>query len=527
VRLSTSAVEPSAVRVGSVDDLSIDPLTPVAFLRRSAEVFRHRTAVVDDEGSYTYAQLWEHCTALAGLLRERGIRPGDRVAVLAPNTRLLLEAHYAVPLAGAVIVPLNVRVTAAELSYVVAHSGASVLLYDDELEGIASATNAPEILAWSEIIELRPRAEPFAHSITDERGLLSINYTSGTSGKPKGVMYHHRGAYLQALAMVIHSKLDSSTVFLWTLPMFHCNGWAFTWGVTAAGGTHRCLRKVDGARIWELIDTEGVSHFEAAPSVLISLAHHPLAKPARRRILVGTGGAPPSPTLLARLDELNLDVTHMYGLTETFGPAVINEWRTEWNQLPAEERAALKARQGIGNIVSTPVRVLSAVGEEVPADATTIGEVALRGNNVMSGYYRDADATATSVSEGFFRTGDLGVRHPDGYIELRDRAKDIIISGGENIASIEIEQVLVSHPAVLEVAVIAVSDPKWGEVPAAYVTLRDQTSLTAAELTAYARERLPHFKAPKHVVFGPLPKTATGKVEKYKLRDSAREQPPG
>jgi fatty-acyl-CoA synthase len=304
--------------------------------------------------------------------------------------------------------------------------------------------------------------------------------------------------------------------------MFHCNGWSFPWAVTAAGATHLCLPKVEPAAIWRHVAQDGVTHFNAAPTVLLDLAHHPDAAPAPRRVRVATGGAPPTPTLLARLAELGIDVTHLYGLTETFGPAVVCEWHPEWDRLAPGERARLLARQGVGNVVTTPIRVVDGDGADVPADGTTTGEIALRGNTVMLGYHRDEAATRAAAPDGWFRTGDLGVRHPDGYVELRDRAKDVIISGGENIASVEVEQALAAHPAVLEAAVVAMPHERWGEVPVAFVALADGATATEDELVAHVRERLAHFKAPKRVVFGPLPKTSTGKVQKFALRDRAR-----
>jgi fatty-acyl-CoA synthase len=312
-------------------------------------------------------------------------------------------------------------------------------------------------------------------------------------------------------------------VYLWTLPMFHCNGWCFTWAVTAAGGTHLCLRQIDPPDVWRKIRTHGVTHFNGAPTVLTMLAYDQEAAPAARPIRVCTGGAPPSPTLLARMAELNIEVTHLYGLTETFGPIVVCEWQPEWDGLPLEDRARIKARQGVGHVGSELVRVVDPGGRDVPADGSTMGEIAVRGNNVMLGYYRDPEATAKAIPDGWFRTGDLGVMHPDGYIELRDRAKDIIISGGENISTVEVEQAVCSHPAVLEAAVIAVPDEKWGEVPAAYVTLKDGATASERDVIEHVRGLIAHFKAPKRVTFGPLPKTSTGKIQKYVLREAAWE----
>ena len=510
--------------------ISFEALTPTAFLRRSAMVFADKTAVIDGDARFTYAQLHERCVRLAGALRATGVQTGDRVAVLAPNSHVLLEAHYGVPFAGAVLVALNTRLTPADLSYIIAHSDAGILIYDAEFEttahAIAAATTRKLQLIRAggedQYETFLADAVPCVEVVTDERSLLSINYTSGTTGQPKGVMYHHRGAYLQALAMAMHSALSESSVFLWTLPMFHCNGWCFTWAVTAAGGTHLCLRKVDPARIWQHLQTDGVTQFNAAPTILIMLAWHERAHKLDHNINVSTGGAPPTPALLARMAELNLHMTHLYGLTETFGPAVLCEWRKDWNEWPAAQQAQIKARQGVGNVVAESLRVVDAQGADVAKDGATLGEIALRGNNVMLGYYRDDEATRKAAPDGWFRTGDLAVMHADGYIEIRDRAKDIIISGGENIASVEVERALSAHPAVLEAAVVAAPDEKWGEVPVAFVTLKPGQSVDAEALIAYAREHLAHFKAPKHVVFGDLPKNATGKIQKFVLRDQAR-----
>jgi fatty-acyl-CoA synthase len=355
-------------------------------------------------------------------------------------------------------------------------------------------------------------------------GVLAINYTSGTTGTPKGVMYSHRGAYLQALAMALHTRLDSSSIYLWTLPMFHCCGWCFTWAVTAAGATHRCLRKPDAALIWQHLRESNVSHLCAAPTVLVMLANHEAAHGGKppRPVRIYTGGAPPSPALLQRTAELDIDVQHLYGLTETYGPSVVCEWREEWNALAIPAQADLKARQGVGNVVTQEARVVDQDGRDVSADGKAQGEIALRGNNVMLGYYRDPDATRAAIPDGWFRTGDIGVIYPDNYIQLTDRSKDVIISGGENIASVEVEQMLERHPDVLEVAVVAGPDPTWGEVPVAFVALRDHATADEAMLVAYAREHLARFKAPKRIVFGELPKTGTGKVQKFVLRDRAK-----
>ena len=511
--------------------LSFEPLTPTAFLTRAGAVYANRIAVVDGGLRYTYAQFLERALRLGGALKALGVSSGDRVAVLAPNTHVLLEAHYGVPFAGAVLVALNPRLTAADLTGIVRHAGASVLVYDGDFEAVAAeighalgtASRCIRAGGDDEYEAMLDAASPYRCAIADERGLLAINYTSGTTGSPKGVMYHHRGAYLQALAMALHMRLDASGVFLWTLPMFHCNGWCFTWAVTAAGATHVCERKVEPARVWRHLRESGVTHFNAAPTVLVMLAWHEAAQALDRRIAVGTGGAPPTPALLARLASLGMDVTHLYGLTETFGPAVICDWHPEWNAKGADEQARFKARQGVGNVVSQALRVVDSRGADVAADGSTLGEIAVRGNNVMLGYYRDDEATQRAAPDGWFRTGDLAVMHADGYIEIRDRAKDIIVSGGENIASIEVERVLAAHPDVIEAAVVAGPDALWGEVPVAFVTLKPGARATEQDVIDHARATLAHFKAPKRVVFGDLPKNATGKIQKFVLRERARE----
>ncbi|MBM3344068.1 MAG: AMP-binding protein, partial [Betaproteobacteria bacterium] len=456
--------------------IAFENLTPTAFLRRSAQVFADKIAVIDGEQRWSYAQLFDRCTRLAGALRAAGIQAGERVAVLAPNSHVLLESHYGLPFAGAVLVALNMRLTAADLTYIIEHSDAKVLIYDVEFEdtarAIANAIKHPLKLIRAggadEYEQFLADATPHLEPVADERGLLSINYTSGTTGKPKGVMYHHRGAYLQALAMAMHTHLHEASVYLWTLPMFHCNGWCFTWAVTAAGGTHLCLRKLDAGAIWHHLRDSGVTQLCAAPTVLIMMAWHQDAQPLPRTVNIATGGAPPTPALLARMAELNINMTHLYGLTETFGPAVLCEWRKDWNAWPADQQAQIKARQGVGNVIAQLLRVVDSEGKDVPRDGQTLGEITLRGNNVMLGYYRDDEATLKAAPDGWFRTGDLAVMHTDGYIEIKDRAKDIIICGGENIASVEVERTLSAHPAVLEAAVVAAPDKKWGEVPVAF-----------------------------------------------------------
>jgi fatty-acyl-CoA synthase len=509
-------------------------LTPTSFLERSARVYPDRTAIIDGDRRLTYREFADRARRLAGALAARGIAPGDRVAALCTNSSAMLELHNGVPWAGAVLVPLNIRLSAGELAYILEHSGARLLVADAQFAGTAaeaaSSAGIPVVVAGGdddEYEQLLAGAEPLTLACPDERGLLALNYTSGTTGKPKGVMYAHRGAYLQALAMAMHTGLGPSSRYLWTLPMFHCDGWCFPWAVSAAGATHVCLPRVEPTRIWQLLREEDITHFSAAPTVLTMIANAPEAagEPLDPRVHVQTGGAPPTPTLLGRMSALNMDVTHLYGLTETYGPLAVNQWHPEWDDLPDDEQAVLKARQGTGNVVADALRVVDKDGADVPADGETIGEIVARGNDVMLGYYRDDEATAAATlaagddGPGWFRTGDLAVMHPDGYLEIRDRSKDIIISGGENISSVEIERVLDAHPAVLESAVVAEPHEKWGEVPVAHVTLKPDATADDAELSSFVRSKLAPFKVPKKYVFGDLPKTSTGKVQKNLLRD--------
>ncbi|MFG1923129.1 AMP-binding protein [Cryptosporangium sp. NPDC048952] len=505
--------------------MSFEPLTPTAFLTRAAAAHADRTAVVDGDLRFTYEQFHERSARLAGALAP--LADGRPVAVLAANTHQMLEAHFGVPWAGVPLVTINTRLSASEIGYILRHSRASVLIHDAAFDDtVAELPDLPVRIRTDDDYETRlDAARPLARGVDDERGLLSINYTSGTTGRPKGVMYHHRGAYLQALAMVGHTGLSPDSVHLWTLPMFHCNGWCFPWAVTAAAATHVCLPKVDPAIAWDLIRTEGVTHLEGAPTVLSMLGHAPQATPLPHPVRLATGGAPPTPTILRHMEGLGFDVTHLYGLTETYGPAMICDWRPEWNSADADTRARLKARQGVGNLIACTPRVVRTDGSDVPADGTTVGEIALRGNNLMLGYLDDPEATAAAAPDGWFRTGDLGVIHPDGYVELRDRSKDVIISGGENIASVEVEQVIAEHPAVLEVAVVAAPDERWGEVPAAYVALHAGATASADDIIEHVKARIARFKAPRSVVFGELPKTSTGKVQKYLLRKESHDRP--
>jgi fatty-acyl-CoA synthase len=527
-------------------------LSPLLFLERNAYVFADRLAVVDGERRFTYAELRERVHRQATALRQLGVRPGDRVAVLAPNVSALLESHFGVPLSGAALVAINTRLTSREVGYILNHSRAKVLIVDVELFGTAAPVlaSAPGLEAVVLVddgsgrladgpaalladVGTSARAleyEAFLASgepdfgpapLRDERELIAIDYTSGTTGQPKGVIYSHRGAYLNALSVALEFRLSADSVYLWTLPMFHCNGWCFPWGVTAVGAVHVCLRRIDPALVWRTIQRERVTHLCGAPTVLIMLANDPSAAGLRldHPVQIATGGAPPSPTTLAQMHALGVQVTHLYGLTESYGPSTVCEWRAEWDSLPLDEQARIKARQGVANIASCEVRVVDAEMRDVPRDGQTVGEIVLRGNTVMRGYLDDEPATRAAFRGGWFHSGDLGVVHPDGSVEVRDRLKDVIISGGENISTIEVEQAVARHPAVLEVAVVAVPDERWGEVPKAFVTLKAGQTATAEEIIESTRQHLARFKCPKHVEFGDLPKTSTGKIQKFVLRE--------
>jgi fatty-acyl-CoA synthase len=521
---------------------SYEPLTPLAFLERTVRVFPNKTAVVYGDNRWTYAQFAERVGRFAGALVRAGVEPGDRVAVLAPNVPELLEAHFAVLRVRAALVAINTRLRAREVGDILDHSGARVVLVDPELaprvvdapgglaarptlvnleDPVGGATGSP--LDGPTFAEFVDGAEvlPVACHIDDEERVTSINYTSGTTGRPKGVMYTHRGATLNALSEVVVHGLERDSVFLWTLPLFHCNGWCFPWAVTAAAGTHVMLRAIDPARLVELIRRERVTHFNGAPTVLLMLAEAPEAEGVRFEpaVHVATGGAPPSPTLLARMEQMGVDIVHLYGLTETYGPHVYCQMQPGWEHLDTEARASLMARQGVPYPVVTHLRVVDPQMRDVPSDGRTMGEVVMRGNNVMKGYYRDPESTAEAFAGGWFHSGDLGVVHSDGYIELRDRKKDIIISGGENISTIEVEHTLVQHPAVLECAVVGMPDEKWGEVPKAFVGLRPGETVTEQEIIDFCRERIAHYKCPKAVEFTELPKTSTGKIQKFQLRE--------
>jgi fatty-acyl-CoA synthase len=504
-------------------------LNPVSFLYRTVAVHPDRVAVVHRNRRYSYAELGERVCRLASAMRSHGLERHDRVAVLCPNTPAMIELHHAVPAAGGVLVTINTRLSPPEIEYILEHSGARFLFVDAELEELV--VDPPAGLEIVRVEDDGQEIDPYERllaegdpagvpsSLLDEEEPISINYTSGTTGRPKGVVYTYRGAYLNVLGEVIEAGLINHPVFLWTLPMFHCNGWCFPWAVTAAAGTHVCLRQVDPALSWRLFREEGVTHYNASPTVQIALVHHPDATRLGRPLTTLVAGAPPSPTLLAQLEALNIHAIHVYGLTETYGPQTVCVWQEHWNHLPADERARVLARQGHPYVSADPVRVVDEEMRDVPRDGATMGEVVMRGNNVMAGYFNNVEATDHAFAGGWFHSGDIAVWHPDGAIELRDRGKDVIISGGENISSIEVEQAISAHPAVFECAVVAIPHEVWGERPKAFVTLHDGATATEAEIIAFCRGRLAHFKCPDSVAFTALPKTSTGKVQKYVLRE--------
>ncbi|MBT8206750.1 MAG: AMP-binding protein, partial [Acidimicrobiia bacterium] len=480
-------------------------LTPLAFLERAADAFSDKTAVVYGDRRVTYRQMGIEVTKVANALRAAGIERGDRVAYLMPNLPEMLYAHFAVPMLGAVLVAINTRLSGPEIARILDHSGSRVLVADTELlEALATVSNGlagVELIVALDDIGRATSVEsvhydefiasgvddPPEWSVDDEERTISINYTSGTTGEPKGVMYTHRGAYLNSLGELVHSRHDTETVYLWTLPMFHCNGWCTTWAVTAIGGTHVCLRSIDNAEIWRLIDVEGVTHLNGAPTVLVGMANAPQAKPLSKPLTVTTAGAPPSPTIIGTMERLGARMIHVYGLTETYGPHTVCERQPALDSMGSSERVRFLARQGVSFVIADPIRVVDDLMNDVPRDGQTMGEVVMRGNNVMKGYFSDPQTTETAFRGGWFHSGDIAVWHADGYIELRDRAKDIIISGGENISTIEVEQALVSHPEVLECAVVAVPHEKWGERPKAYVVLKPGATVTERELIDHVR----------------------------------------
>ena len=519
------------------------PLSPVSFLTRTAGIYPNRVAVIHGDRRYTYAQFAERCRRLASSLARAGVGKGDTVAIMAPNTPEMLEAHYAVPMLGAVLCCINTRLDAAAVGFILQHSEAKVVLTDREYARVMGPALSNNGLLVVDIDDPLAPPGPSVGSVEyeaflnagdpdhveklpdDEWQAIALGYTSGTTGNPKGVVAHHRGAYLNACANALTFGLSPKSVYLWTLPMFHCNGWTYTWAVTLAGGTHVCLRRVEAAPIFSAIAEHGVTHMCGAPVVLSMLIHAPddARRPLPHPVCIATGGAAPPSTVIAGMEALGFAVTHLYGLTETYGPSTVCLWQPDLDELPIDEKSAFMARQG----VATPMLEEAAVMDpetmtKLPADGVSMGELMLRGNTVMKGYLKNPTATDEAFAGGWFHSGDLAVMHPDGYVEIKDRAKDIIISGGENISSLEVEEILYKHPAVMEAAVVARPDAKWGETPQAFVTLKPGTTATQAEIIAWCRQHMAHFKAPRHVAFGPLPKTSTGKIQKFELRERAR-----
>jgi fatty-acyl-CoA synthase len=517
------------------------PLTPVDFLLRANEVFPDQLAVAWRERLWTYHEFYNIAGRLQDVLRKHGIVAGDVVSIMAENRPEMLAAHFSVPALGAVLNTLNTRLDKETIGYILQHSQSKLLITEAaflEVAGEAALKSGIPLVVLSsyELLETEKRqtidilcnAESeisFEFSgVIDEWQPICLNYTSGTTGRPKGVVYHHRGAYLNALGNVMALGLSASSVYLWTLPMFHCNGWCHTWAVTAAGGLHVCLDKIYPELIFSSIAQHGVSHMACAPVVLYMMLNHPAHKardPASKKITVATGGAAPTSALIAQCEAIGFGLIHLYGLTESFGPALHNELPDKLRLIAPREKAEFLARQGVRHMTSSAIRVVGSNGENVPADGTTLGEILLRGNTLMAGYFRDENATSRAFADGWFHTGDLAVRESNGVVWIKDRAKDVIISGGENISTIEIEGVLHQHHAVLLAAVVAMPDPKWGETPCAFLETKSGTKISPEELIAFCRERLASFKVPKHYFFRELPKTATGKIQKFVLREEA------
>ena len=519
-------------------------LTPLVLLRRAAATYPDKLAVINGAIRFTYRDLYSRCRRLADALRRRGIGRGDTVAVIAPNVTALLETHYGVPMAGAVLNALNYRLDARSIAFILGHGQAKLLIADREFAPIVGAA-LEELGGQMPLVEIDDGAggaslggtdyEAFLNEgdpeaewalPRDEWEAIALNYTSGTTGNPKGVVYHHRGAFLNALGNVITLGLDQHSVYLWTLPMFHCNGWTHTWAVTAVAGTHVCLRHVDPAPIFAAIAEHRVTHLCGAPIVLNLLVHAPTE--VKRRfdhvVEVATGGAAPPSAVIEAMERLGFRVTHLYGLTESTGPSTVCAWQDEWAALPIAERSVHMARQGAAYLTLDHQRVVDPqTMTDVPADGSTLGELVLRSNTLMKGYLKNPAATAAAFEHGWLHTGDLAVSHPDGYVEIKDRSKDIIISGGENISSLEVEEALYRHPEVMEAAVVAKPDPIWGETPCAFVALKPDSGWVSAEdIVAWCRANLAHYKVPRTVVFGPLPKTSTGKIQKFELRERAK-----
>ncbi len=523
------------------------PLTPLVFLARAAGVHPHHIAVIYGRQHYSYAKFYARCRRLASALAGHRIGQGDTVSVMLANTPAMLEAHYGAPMAGAVLHSINTRLDAPAIAFMLDHADTAVLIADTEFapvvkQALALARVKPAVIDYAD-----PECgfdgerlgqidyEAFVASgdpdyawqmPSDEWNAISLNYTSGTTGNPKGVVYHHRGAHLMCYANTLATGMGQHPVYLWTLPMFHCNGWCFPWSLSLVAGTHVCLRLVRSKAIYDAIAEHQVTHLSGAPFVMACLlnAGEEDRRPFDHRVAFNHAAAPPPAAVLARMDEAGFELTHLYGLTETYGPATLNEWHEAWDELAPEERLAKRIRQGVRYHALEDLTVMDPeTMARVPADGDTLGEVMFRGNIVMKGYLKNAEATDTAFAGGWFHSGDLGVMHEDGYIQLKDRSKDIIISGGENISSIEVEDVLYKHPAVLAAAVVAKPDAKWGESPCAFIETRPGSTVTAEELIAWCKEKLARYKCPRYVVFTELPKTSTGKIQKFRLREMAKE----
>ncbi len=526
---------------------NFQPQTPLTFLDWAAGTYPEKTAVIHGKSRFTYREFAERCRRLASALTKRGIGPGDTVAVMAPNSPPMLEAHYGVPMSGAVLNALNFRLDGAGVAFILEHGEAKVLITDREFSPVVAEAleklgrpiividvddplgEGGELLGETDYEALLAEGDAdFSWTPpADEWQAITLNYTSGTTGNPKGVVYHHRGAFLNAMGNALVFGLGSETVYLWTLPMFHCNGWCYTWGVTAVGGTHVCLRKPDPALIFPMIEDHAVTHMAAAPIILNMLVHAPddIKPRLKDPVKVATGGAAPPSAVIAAMEEMGFEVTHLYGLTECFGPSTFCAPKAEWADAELEDKVREMARQGVRYPTLSEQMVLDPeTMAPVPADGKTIGELMLKGNTVMKGYLKNAEATEEAFAGGWFHTGDLGVVHADGYVEIKDRSKDIILSGGENVSSLEVEEVLYKHPSVMEAAVVARPDDKWGESVCAFVTIKPVTGkVSEDDIIQWCRDQLAHFKAPKTVVFGPLPKTSTGKIQKYVLRGQAKD----